>query len=287
MTDQDPTQRYEPPAATPAPPAARRPSFAPPARPAARCRATPSRTSPVAATSRSRGGGSRLRWLGVGALVLVVAGVAAAATMLLTGDSGDPDVLAWAPADSLVYTELRLDLPGTQQAELAEVMSAFPGFDDQAAFPMKLNEVLDQLVSSGTDGEQSWSTGHRPVVRRASCPSASGRSRRPIDDVTGGARAPVLASVTDAAKAQAWADGIVTSGDTAASTTTETYNGTTITVVTPAASGDAKPMAPKEAAYAVVGAGPRRGRRRVGQGRDRHRRHERASTRSSSSRKPR
>ena len=63
----------------------------------------------------------------------------------------------------------------------------------------------------------------------------------------------MLASVTDAAKAQAWADEIVTSGDTHATTTTETYNGTTITIVTPAASGDAKPMVPKQAAYAVVG----------------------------------
>src|SRR5687767_14266841 len=116
MTDQDPTQRYEPPAATPPP--ADAPMYAPPAAPGATGDAVA--TSPVAATSRSRGGGGRLRWLGVGALVLVVGGAAAAATMLLTGDSGDPDVLAWAPADSLVYTELRLDLPGTQQAELGE-----------------------------------------------------------------------------------------------------------------------------------------------------------------------
>jgi Protein of unknown function (DUF3352) len=247
MTDQDPTQRYEPPAA---PPPAEAPAFAPPAAPGAGGDAVP--TAPVAAASRSRGSGGRLRWLGVGALVLVVGGVAAAATMLLTGDSGDPDVLAWAPADSLVYTELRLDLPGTQQAELAEVMSAFPGFDDQAAFPMKLNEVLDQLVSSGTDGEQSFSQDIDPWFGRQVSVSV-GPLPASIDDVSGGARALVLASVTDAAKAQAWADEIVKSGDTPTTTTTETYNGTTITVVTPAAPGEAKPMAPKEAAYAVVG----------------------------------
>ena len=251
MTDQDPTQRYEPPAAAPAAPA-EAPLFASPAAPAASDAADPVSTTPVASTSSSRGGGSRLRWLGVGALVLVVAGVAAAATMLLTGDSGDPDVLAWAPADSLVYTELRLDLPGTQQAELAEVLAAFPGFDDQAAFPMKLNEVLDQLVSSGTDGEQSWSEDIDPWFGRQLSVTV-GPLPASIDDVSGGARALVLASVTDAAKAQAWADRVVTSGDTPATTTTETYNGTTITVVTPAASGDAKPMAPEEIGYAVVG----------------------------------
>jgi hypothetical protein len=258
MTDQDPTQRYEPPtfeppAATPAP--AGSPAFAPPPAPGAADApdaADAVSTSPVAATSRSRGSGSRLRWLGVGALVLVVGGIAAAATMLLTGDSGDPDVLAWTPADSLVYTELRLDLPGTQQAELAEVMSAFPGFDDQAAFPMKLNEVLDQLVGSATDGEQSFSQDIDPWFGRQLSVSV-GPLPASIDDVSGEARALVLVSVTDAAKAQAWADGIVTSGDTPTATTTEAHNGTTITIVTHDASGDAKPMAPKEAAYAVVG----------------------------------
>jgi hypothetical protein len=250
MTDQDPTQRYEPPAATPRP--AEAPAFAAPPAPAGPDAAgDPVATSPVAATSRSRGSGGRLRWLGVGALVLVVAGVAAAATMLLTGDSGDPDVLAWAPADSLVYTELRLDLPGTQQAELAEVMSAFPGFDDQAAFPMKLNEVLDQLVGSATDGEQSFSQDIDPWFGRQLSVSV-GPLPASIDDVSG-ARALVLASVTDAAKAQAWADAIVTSGGAHATTTTETYNGTTITVVTAAESGDATAMTPNEAAYAVVG----------------------------------
>jgi hypothetical protein len=255
MTDQDPTQRYEPPPATPATqPPAGAPSFAPPAAPGAvdthEATGDAVTTSPVAATTASRGG-SRLRWLGVGALVLVVAGVAAAATMLLTGDSGDPDVLAWAPADSLVYTELRLDLPGTQQAELAEVMSAFPGFDDQAAFPTKLNEVLDRLVSSATDGKQSFTQDIDPWFGRQLSASVG-----PLPASVGDAasvRGLVLASVTDAAKAKAWADSIVAGGDTPTTTSTEPYNGADVTVVTPTASGATKPMAPKEVAYAVVG----------------------------------
>ena len=186
MTDQDPTQRYEPPAATPPPPADA-PAFAPPAAPGA-AGAPDAAGDAVADLARRRRpaararGGSRLRWLGVGALVLVVAGVAAAATMLLTGDSGDPDVLAWAPADSLVYTELRLDLPGTQQAELAEVMSAFPGFDDQAAFPMKLNEVARPARRlRRRDGEQSCSQDIDPWFGRqlaVSVGAAAGVHRR-------------------------------------------------------------------------------------------------------------
>src|SRR6187455_290037 len=104
MTDEDPTQRYEPPATTPAPPA-ETPVFAPPppapgaAGPVDAAGGDPVTTTPVAATSRPRSSRNRIRWVGVGALVLVVAGVAAAATILLTGDSGDPDVLSWAPAD--------------------------------------------------------------------------------------------------------------------------------------------------------------------------------------------
>ncbi len=134
------------------------PSFAPPAPPAPEGYAADAvPTAPVAATAAApRGGRHRLRWIAALVVTLLVAGTAAGATLLLTGDSGDPDVLAWTPSDSLVYTELRLDLPGSQQAELAKLMSAFPGFDDQAAFPMKINEALDQLVGKASDGAQSW-----------------------------------------------------------------------------------------------------------------------------------
>lgn len=244
MTDQDQTQRYEPP--TFEPPAATPPAAPPPA--ATPPGAEPVATTPVTSARTSRAGSGRLRWLGVGALVLVVAGVAAAATMLLTGDSGDPDVLRWTPADSITYAELRLDLPGTQQAELAEVLSAFPGFDDQAAFPAKLDEVLDQLVGSATDGKQSWSEDVDPWFGRQLAVSV-GPLPSSVADVAA-ARGLVLASVTDAAKAQAWAAELVASEN--AATSTEAYHGTTITVVTAPAATEPK-MGPKDAAYAIVG----------------------------------
>ena len=94
--------------------------------------------------------------------MLLVAGTAAGATLLLTSDSGDPAVLAYTPADSVAYAELRLDLPGSQSAELAKVMKAFPGFEDQAAFPMKLSEALDLLVGQATDGQQSYKSDIEP-----------------------------------------------------------------------------------------------------------------------------
>ena len=93
------------------------------------------------------------------ALVVVVSGVAAA---LLTGRAPNAKILAWAPADSIVYGEFRLDLPGDQRQNLAEFLSHFPGFDDQAAIDTKLDETLDQFLTSATDGDQSYTADIEP-----------------------------------------------------------------------------------------------------------------------------
>ena len=173
MTDQDPTQPIDVPQPAPeraAPPAAPAPG-ADPAHVAPEATTQATATVPVTADAR-RPGRSRVRWLAAGALTLLVAATAAAATLLLTGSAGDPSVLAYTPAGTVAYSELRLDLPGDQQAELAEVMQAFPGFEDQAAFPTKLNEALDQLVNRATDGGQSWTQDIEPWfggIGRASC----------------------------------------------------------------------------------------------------------------------
>ena len=265
MTDQDPTQRYEPPTAasqpgvptpTPSPDAATpsrapdgMPAFAPaPPPPAVSGTAQPVATAPVAATTSSRARRGRLRWLAVAVVTLLVAGSAAAATLLLTGDSGDPDVLAYTPADSVAYAELRLDLPGSQEAELAKLMSAFPGFDDQAAFPAKLNEALDQLVGKATDGKQSWQNdidpwfGGQLAVSMGPLPAS-------ITDAAA-SRGLLLASVTDATKAEAWAAALV--ADMGGTASTSTYNGVTITTVSPPA-GAAGKLADLQTAYAVIG----------------------------------
>jgi hypothetical protein len=263
MTDQDPTQRYDPPTAVPQPPAAQpadaqgaavppgMPAYAPPPSPAPEGLVSDAvATSPVAATAAPgpTGRKHRLRWIAALVVTLLVAGTAAGATLLLTSDSGDPEVLAWTPADSLAYAELRLDLPGSQQAELAKLMSAFPGFDDQAAFPMKLNEALDQLVGSATDGEQSWTADIDPWFGRQLSVSV-GPLPANVDDAAN-ARGLLLASVTDAAKAEAWAAKLV--ADKGATTTTETYAGATITLVTPK-DGAPAAMADVRTAYAIIG----------------------------------
>jgi hypothetical protein len=180
-------------------------------------------------------------------VVALVVGVAVATAALLTGSSGTPDVLAWTPADSVTYVEARLDLPGDQQAKLAKVLSAFPGFDDQAAFPTKINEVLDQVVGKASDGKQSYTADIQPWFGGQLSVSLGAI---PTDADASKARFLALASVKDAAKASAWAASTLQSAG--ATSTTETYNGITINVIKPGA--DAGAMADKvNAAYAVLG----------------------------------
>ncbi len=268
MTDQDPTQAYQPPTwlpeAPPQPPAEAKdappdfapPAYAPPAPPAALGYSAPEVPGPQAvatapvetAKAGPRPGRSMIKWLVAAVVVLLVAGTAAGATLLLTSDSGDPAVLAWSPADSIAYSEARLDLPGSQSAELAKVMKAFPGFEDQAAFPVKLSEALDLLVGQASDGKMSWKTDIEPWFG-----GQVGGSVGPIPAKAdaSAARFVLLVSTKDAAKAGAWMDGLVKQ-DTGATTTTEAYNGTTITVVAPK-DGSIKHIADMKAAYATVG----------------------------------
>ena len=201
----------------------------------------------MVAASKPKSRRGLVKWAAALVVVALIVGGAVAAAALLTGSSGTPDVLAWTPADSVTYVEARLDLPGDQQAKLAKVLSAFPGFDDQAAFPTKVNEVLDQLVGKASDGKQSYTADIAPwfggqlSVSLGAIPTSADAST---------ARFLALVSVKDASKASAWAASTLqTAGATA---TTETYNGVTINVIKPGA--DAGAMADQvNAAYAVVG----------------------------------
>ena len=240
MTDQDPTQPFAPPipdnlsAAAPTPPPAPTPVF------------EPVPTAPVEQAATSRPGRSRVKWLIAALVTLLVVGTAAGATLMLTASAGNADVLAWTPADSIVYAEARLDLPGDQRAELAKTMKAFPGFDDQAAFPVKLNEALDMLVGRASGGKMSYQADIAPWFG-----GQVGVSVGPIPataDATA-ARGLVLVGVKDAAKAGAWASKVLT--DAGATTTTEQYNGVTINKITPPAGKTA--MAGAQVAWATFG----------------------------------
>ena len=207
----------------------------------------PVTTSTVTVTAPARAGRSRVRWLAALVITALVVAGAAGATLLLTAGAGDPDVLAWTPADSVTYTEVRLDLPGNQEAELAKVMQAFPGFDDQAAFPTKLSEALDQLVKRVSNGTESYKTDVEPWFGGQLSVSIG-----PLPKTADAKAAHVLllASVTDPAAAAAWADKLLTTSG--ATTSTDTYNGVTITTITPPASSEPA-TAGVTGAYAVLG----------------------------------
>ena len=68
------------------------------------------------------------------------------------------------PADTSVYVEGRLDLPGGQADAMAEFMSAFPGFADPGSFQMIFGEALDGLMSEATYGEYSYTEDLMPLM---------------------------------------------------------------------------------------------------------------------------
>ncbi len=126
-----------------------------------------------------------------------------------------------------MYGEVRLDLPGDQRRAVGEFLSKFPGFADQAALETKLDEVLDNLISEVTDGEQTYVQDIKPwfggEVAFSSGPLPPAASLQGDPSALGSTRGLALISVKDAALAQAWFDAAITKSG--ASTTTESYAG--------------------------------------------------------------
>lgn len=216
------------------------PSYETPAAPAV---PEPVQTAPV------KKKGNPLRWAAAIAVVTLVLGATVAVAALLTGSTSQATVLRYVPADSVVYGELRLDLPGDQRQAAGEFLSKFPGFADQAALDTKLDEALDQLVGEASDGKQTFTKDIKPwfdgefafAVGPLPKDALSGESA----DAAADARALILLSVKDQAAASAWFTSVLTDSETPS--TTETYQGVTITVVTP---GGDKAMS---AAFAILG----------------------------------
>ena len=104
-------------------------------------------------------------------------GATLAVAALLTGGTTQATVLRYVPQDTVVYGELRLDLPGDQRQAVAEFLSKFPGFADQAALESKIDETLDRLLGEASDGSRATPRTSSPGSTARS-PSASGRSRQ-------------------------------------------------------------------------------------------------------------
>ncbi len=204
---------------------------------------------PVVKDTKPRRRRGSVRWAAALAVVVLVLGASAAVAALLVGQSPNATILGYVPDKSVMYGELRLDLPGDQRQAVGQFLSKFPGFADQAALETKLDEVLDQLVDDATTGEQSYTTDIKPWFS-----GELGVSVGPLPDASkltseasamDAFRGIVLLSVKDPALAQAWFDAAFQKAG--ATTTNETYNGATLTLLSAPDTKDG----PK-AAFAIV-----------------------------------
>jgi hypothetical protein len=95
-----------------------------------------------------------VRW--VTALLVTVAMLVATTGVVVFAQSGSTGGPAFAPASTVLWAEVRLDLPGSQEEDLQELLGHLPGFADPSALESKVNELLDQVVSQVSSGGASW-----------------------------------------------------------------------------------------------------------------------------------
>jgi uncharacterized protein DUF3352 len=177
--------------------------------------------------------GARRRWAIAVAVIAMVVVASAFAFSLFTGRAPDALVLGYVPEDSIMYGEIRMDLPGDQRANIGAFLSKFPGFADQSTIETKIDEVLDRLVGEASSGSQTFSQDVKPWFGGQLAFSV-GALPNP-DDVTtdpsalNDARFLVLVSVKDEALARSWFDAAIAETGTAA--TAESYGGATLNVV--------------------------------------------------------
>jgi hypothetical protein len=176
---------------------------------------------------------SRFRWAVSIALVALIIATTAAVAAIISGRSSDAIVLGYVPDHTTMYGEVRLDLPGDQRRAVGEFLSRFPGFADQSALESKLDQVLDDLVKNATDGSQTYTTDIKPwfggelASSLGPLPPASGFVKGDPSAVAS-LRTLALISITDPTAAGAWFDAAI--AKTGAKTTTEPYDGATLTL---------------------------------------------------------
>lgn len=209
--------------------------------------------SPVTPPRQAPRGGN-YRWVIAGGVIVLVVALTALAFTLFTGRAPRATVLAYVPADSLMYGEARLDLPGDQRMALGQFLSRFPGFADQSILESKLDETLDRVLADGTDGEVSYTRDIKPwfggelAFSMGALPDPATASDGAVPE---DARFLVLLSVKDEALARAWADAMLT--EAGATVTHETYNGADLSLATGTREGQAAAAAVLGGTVLVVG----------------------------------
>lgn len=176
---------------------------------------------------------SRLRWFVAGLVTVLVVGVTAAATLLVTGQSPGSSLVGYVDNSSIVYAEARLDLPGDQRQKVGQFLSKFPGFADQTSLETKLDETLDRLVADASSGKQGYTIDIKPWFDGQLGFAVGPIPEMSANDPSAGAknvRALLLVSIKDAALAKSWFSKLFS--DAGVTSTTETYAGTELSLFT-------------------------------------------------------
>jgi hypothetical protein len=154
--------------------------------------------------------------IGVVALIAIGIGIVA----FLAGRGGLEAVAPrYLPATTVIYSDVRFDLPGDQQQEVSELLALFPGFDDASTLELKADDTFDRLVKAATQGEATYTDDIKPwfggqvAIAMAGLPNLGSL-------MTGGAadlQLPILGliSVKDAAAAETTVDQLATEAQAA------------------------------------------------------------------------
>jgi hypothetical protein len=147
--------------------------------------------------------------------------------MILSAGAATSALVGYVPANSIGYVEIRLDAPGDQRQNVANLLSHFPGFADQSTLGTKLDEALDQLIGNASGGRQTFTGNIKGWLGDS---IAVVMTRIPAMTTAAGTDHPkaglVLVSVKDPAAARTWAD--TTLGP---ATGSETYGGIPLSLI--------------------------------------------------------
>ena len=103
--------------------------------------------------------------------------------------SSTSTVLGYVPANTIVYGEVRLDLPGDQRRAVGEFLSKFPGFADQACARQQARRGPRPARQGRLERRADLHRRHQAVVRRRARVQRRAAARRAQRSSTGDASA--------------------------------------------------------------------------------------------------
>jgi hypothetical protein len=155
-------------------------------------------------------GPRRWRWGVALGVVMIVALVTVAGAFVLSGAGGAAKSLtaASAPANTLMFLDVRTDLPGDQHGKLADFLSHFPGFKDRAQFDGAMDEMLNSVTKAispdlmYTSAFKAWTSGEVSVAITSLGSAMSGSGSGSDSDSS--SEGVLIVALKDRAAGEAW-----------------------------------------------------------------------------------